>query len=92
MKINFRRLIYRSNLNLTLNYEVKDKQKLLLKPKWLTTCLAQENLSRKKRTRKSQKMDTDDVDDGVKQILALHPLSVKICVNTKGKRNASLIW
>ncbi|XP_069986129.1 THO complex subunit 5 homolog [Penaeus vannamei] len=43
----------------------------------------EENLSRKKRTRKSQKMDTDDVDDGVKQILALHPLSVKICVNTK---------
>ncbi|ROT63820.1 THO complex subunit 5-like protein [Penaeus vannamei] len=36
----------------------------------------EENLSRKKRTRKSQKMDTDDVDDGVKQILALHPLDV----------------
>lgn len=53
--------------------------------------LAQENLSRKKRTRKSQKMDTDDVDDGVKQILALHPLSVKICVNTKGKHQREYI-
>lgn len=65
-------------------YEVKGVAVSALKPWHSIIFLAQENLSRKKRTRKSQKMDTDDVDDGVKQILALHPLSVKICVNTKG--------
>ncbi|XP_069939554.1 THO complex subunit 5 homolog B isoform X2 [Cherax quadricarinatus] len=43
----------------------------------------EENLSRKKRNRKAQKMDTEEIDDGVKQMLGLHPLCVKINVSTK---------
>ncbi|KAK8407639.1 hypothetical protein O3P69_002291 [Scylla paramamosain] len=44
----------------------------------------EENLSRKKRSHKAQKMDADDLDDGVRQTLGLHPLNVKVTVNTKG--------
>ncbi|KAG0724310.1 THO complex subunit 5 [Chionoecetes opilio] len=43
----------------------------------------EENLSRKKRSRKVQKMDADELDDGVRLTLSLHPLSVKVTVDTK---------
>ncbi|KAK4314017.1 hypothetical protein Pmani_014680 [Petrolisthes manimaculis] len=43
----------------------------------------EENLSRKKRNRKSQKPEVEDLDDGVKQMLGLHPLCVKITIGAK---------
>ncbi|XP_069163548.1 THO complex subunit 5 homolog B [Procambarus clarkii] len=52
----------------------------------------EENLSRKKRNRKSQKMDAEDIDDGLKQILGLHPLFVKINVNTKEGNNVVIAF
>lgn len=48
-------------------------------------------MSRKKRSRKPLQHETEEVDDGVKQTLGLHPLFVKINVNTKGKMKCCLL-
>lgn len=53
----------------------------------------EDNLSRKKRNRKIQKVETtEDADYGAKQILGMHPLYVRITVSTKEGNSVVIVF
>lgn len=53
----------------------------------------EDSLSRKKRSRKVQKVETtEDADYGAKQILGMHPLYVKVTISTKEGNSVVIVF